>query len=706
MKSLAPNTLLQNRYLVVHLIGKGGMGDVYLAVDQRLGSAVALKRTFFSDDEMLGNAFEREAKTLARLRHPVLTKVSDHFSENDVQFLVMEHISGDDLAKRLEAAQKPFPLSWVLFWADQLLDALAYLHSHEPQIIHRDIKPQNLKLTDENSIILLDFGLSKNTAADVRGGVVTGSSGSTASVVGYTPNYAPMEQIRGTGTNPKSDIYALSATLYQLLTNVVPFDALTRADSLLNGLEDPTTPINEINPEVPPGVAAVILKGMELSQDKRFADAREMQKALRETFNQIQSSMAAQTIAFNLQDELAGQPVGLPDFPLPDKPSVLNVAPKTNQTPPSAGVYNSAASQPQNLNSLKTSIPAQEPNFDATLRMDAPPIDSYSKPAGNSPQPGDSYPPNQSGDSYSKQSDVRTEVFLAGSASAPLIPPADDDFASFNKNSVRENTFNESVNNKADAFSSADDYGGDAFAGIENKYAPNAVPLFSADNKTEYISSAPADSDFFDSPKVQQEGDAFSNYAPENNYAENDYSEAKASREDIRRDEKFTPVPPVAAKKPSSKTAAIIGGLFALVILVLGAAGAGWFIYNNYAVAEPVKTPTPTPEPTVVFTPTPEPTVEAVIETNTNAANNSNAAVNSNNSNSEDVAGNSNTETNSQTGSPTNRTTGSARTPQPVVTPKPQVTVRTTPRVNPTPAGRPSVKPPTPRRPDAPVILP
>src|SRR4028119_204336 len=235
MKPIAPNTLIQNRYLIVQLIGKGGMGEVYLAVDQRLGSAIALKRTFFSDDATLGHAFEREARTLARLRHPVLPKVSDHFTEEGTQYLVMEHISGEDMAKRLETNSSSFPISWVLFWADQLLDALNYLHSHEPPIIHRDIKPQNLKLTDENSIILLDFGLSKNNAGDTW----HIPSGSTGSVVGYTPHYAPMEQIRGTGTSPRSDIYALSATIYQLMSNVVPSDALTRADALLNGMEDP-----------------------------------------------------------------------------------------------------------------------------------------------------------------------------------------------------------------------------------------------------------------------------------------------------------------------------------------------------------------------------------------------------------------------------------------------------------------------------------
>src|SRR5947208_4336647 len=257
MKPLAPNSLIQNRYLIVHLIGKGGMGEVYLAVDQRLGSAIALKRTFFADDEMLGNAFEREARTLARLRHPVWPKVSDHFAENGEQYLVMEHIAGDDLAKRLEIAQKPFPLSWVLFWADQLLDALNYLHSHEPPIIHRDIKPQNLKLTDENHIVLLDFGLSKDSVMVTR----SDPNGTSGSVIGYTPHFASMEQIRGTGTNARSDIYSLSATLYQLMTNTVPSDALARADAIIGGQADTIIPLSDLNTEIPPVVSDVILKG-------------------------------------------------------------------------------------------------------------------------------------------------------------------------------------------------------------------------------------------------------------------------------------------------------------------------------------------------------------------------------------------------------------------------------------------------------------
>lgn len=274
--------MIQNRYLVVQPIGKGGMGEVYLAVDQRLGSAVALKRTLFEADNALGNAFEREAKILARLRHPVLPKVIDHFIDGEGQFLVMEHISGDDLAKRLESGAKPFPLSWVMFWADQLLDALNYLHSHEPPIIHRDIKPQNLKLTDDNHIVLLDFGLSKDFDSTPS---KANEPPGTGSVVGYSPHFASMEQIRGTGTDARSDLYSMSATLYQLLTNSIPPDALTRADAILGGQDDPIAPINSVNSEVTKEVSDVILRGLSVRQDQRFANAAEMQKALRRAFN-------------------------------------------------------------------------------------------------------------------------------------------------------------------------------------------------------------------------------------------------------------------------------------------------------------------------------------------------------------------------------------------------------------------------------------
>ena len=364
--------MIQNRYLVVHLIGKGGMGEVYLAVDQRLGSAIALKRTYFADNETLGNAFEREAKILARLRHPVLPKVSDHFIENGDQYLVMEHISGDDLSKRLETAKKPFPVSWVMFWADQLLDALSYLHSHEPPIIHRDIKPQNLKLTDENHIILLDFGLSK----DSSGQTVASRPGASGSLVGYTPHFASMEQIRGTGTDSRSDLYSLSATLYQLMTNTIPADALSRADAMLSDKKDPIIPLSDANPEISPAVSNVILKGLEVSKEKRFGTAAEMQKALRTAHSQMQNQMSAETQVFNVGDIHSTIPPAK-DPSIPVAPSEMET--RTPTVPPVPAVVVEAS-----------------PNYDATLAMDADEVQAVVR-----------------------QADVRTDVFNAGGIDEP-----------------------------------------------------------------------------------------------------------------------------------------------------------------------------------------------------------------------------------------------------------------------------------------------
>ena len=157
---LPVNTLLQGRYLIVEQIGRGGMGAVYKATDTRLRATVALKETLVAGDPAR-RAFEREAQLLAGLRHSALPRVSDHFMEGDGQFLVMEFIPGEDLAAMLAQRSVPFPADDVLRWADQLLDALDYLHSQQPPIIHRDIKPQNTKLTARGEIILLDFGLAK-----------------------------------------------------------------------------------------------------------------------------------------------------------------------------------------------------------------------------------------------------------------------------------------------------------------------------------------------------------------------------------------------------------------------------------------------------------------------------------------------------------------------------------------------------------------
>ncbi|HKV33500.1 MAG TPA: protein kinase [Pyrinomonadaceae bacterium] len=290
---LSPETILQGRYRVIRQLGQGGMGAVYDAIDQRLDTTVALKETLFTD-ERLRKQFEREARLLARLHHPALPRVSDHFSEGDGQFLVMQFIPGDDLSEMMNRKRGPFPADQVLTWADQLLDALDYLHTQDPQIVHRDIKPQNLKLTSRGQIILLDFGLAKGQAGDISR-VTT-----NASIFGYTPNYAPLEQIQGLGTDSRSDLYSLGATLYHLMTGVKPPDALTRAAALVNGQPDPLAPASEANPAVASDVDAVLAKSMAQSREQRYATAADMRKALHETdqATTVVNRGEAQTVLF------------------------------------------------------------------------------------------------------------------------------------------------------------------------------------------------------------------------------------------------------------------------------------------------------------------------------------------------------------------------------------------------------------------------
>lgn len=608
MKALAPNTMIQGRYLVVHLIGKGGMGEVYLAVDQRLGSAVALKRTSFADDQSLAAAFEREAKILARLRHPVLPKVSDHFAEKGEQYLVMEHISGDDLSKRLETAGKPFPVSWVMFWADQLLDALSYLHSHEPPIIHRDIKPQNLKLTDENHIILLDFGLSKDTANQA----MPSAPGTSGSVVGYTPHFAPMEQIRGTGTNARSDLYSLSATLYQLMTNTVPADALTRADSMITGNGDPIRPLSDLNPEISPAVSNVILKGMEISQDKRFAAAAEMQKALRSAYAQMQGQMSAETVAFNVGS----------------KAEVPTAAPSEmeNFSPPVP-----AAQQSLPDPAVSGSVP-ESPSMDATIRMDAAPVQNEVR-----------------------QADVKTEVFLASDikqisptpAASPYeneLPQKFDDYPATPVELVNEPT-----------------------PTADSAFEPSAtVPLFGGEQLSSPSAGDPPTPEFFHT--VASSAPAATPADPQAQFA--------------------VPTPPVQATpkapaKKKSKALLILAGLAVFFIVIAGAAGGGWYYYANYmggAVVTP--SPSPTPEPTTTPepspTPTPEPSPSPSPDANvatSNSNTDSNSAANDTFGAPTPTPNNVTTRPTPQTSATKDRTTVTRPTSTPVVTkptPKPK----------------------------------
>lgn len=265
---LRPGSVLRDRYVIQTAIGRGGMGSIYLAEDNRLqGRLCALKEVRQDPDlpaELRAQGreqFYREASVLARLDHPTLPKVSDYFSQDESDFLVMDFIPGDDLKARMDAARKKgrfLDVQEVLAWAAQIVDALAYLHSQTPPVIHRDIKPSNLKLTPRGQIKLVDFGLVKQLVPDEMTVTVIQGRG--------TALYTPLEQYGGDAghTDARSDIYAFGATLYHLLTNTPPVEAKARFLSP-GSLPEPRT----LNPAIPSYVQDAILWAMSLHPDDR-----------------------------------------------------------------------------------------------------------------------------------------------------------------------------------------------------------------------------------------------------------------------------------------------------------------------------------------------------------------------------------------------------------------------------------------------------
>jgi serine/threonine protein kinase len=300
---LSINTLLQGRYRIIRLIKSGGMGEVYEALDQHTTARVAVKRLSVPDPTpTVLRAFEREAAVLAHLKHPALPWVSDHFHEQQSQFLVMEFVPGHDFEEMLHQRGTPFPVDDVMRWADQLLDALTFLHTQSPPIFHRDIKPQNLKLTARGQIMLLDFGLAKSSAGAAAGSLMT-------SMIGFTPGYAPLEQMQGSGVSERSDLYAAGATLYHLLTRTAPADALTRAAALIQGQPDPLSLAHQMNAAVPPGLSMLLSNMLALDFNQRPASAAEVRDAIAQIPAAPAGSSVGQPTLLGSPSS-AGQPTG------------------------------------------------------------------------------------------------------------------------------------------------------------------------------------------------------------------------------------------------------------------------------------------------------------------------------------------------------------------------------------------------------------
>ncbi len=246
------------------------MGAVYRAEDEHLGVSVAVKENLFLSQEYT-RQFRHEANILASLRHPNLPRVGDYFTvEGQGQYLIMDYIDGEDLRQRIERICTLEEREVILIGAF-ICDALAYLHTRKPAVVHRDIKPGNIKITPEGEIVLVDFGLAKR---------MMGEQATTTGARAMTPGYSPPEQYGTAHTDARSDVYSLGATLYAALTGIIPEDGLARATGKAQ-----LTPVRSLRPKLDRRLAMVLEKALEVEPDKRFQNAEEFKQALLDAGN-------------------------------------------------------------------------------------------------------------------------------------------------------------------------------------------------------------------------------------------------------------------------------------------------------------------------------------------------------------------------------------------------------------------------------------
>jgi len=263
--TLEHGVLLHRRFRIVETLGQGGMGSVYRAVDENLGMDVAVKENLFTSAEY-ARQFRLEAVILANLRHPNLPRVTDHFVIGDQgQYLIMDYIEGEDLRQRMERSG-PISEEEAILIGAALCDALQYLHTREPVVIHRDVKPGNVRITPDGHIYLVDFGLAK---------LIKGGQATTTGARAMTPGYSPPEQYGTARTDARTDVYSLGATLYAALTGIIPEDGLSRA---MDNVE--LTPLRKRNPKISRKLANAIEKAMSIRPDDRFQSAEEFKQSL------------------------------------------------------------------------------------------------------------------------------------------------------------------------------------------------------------------------------------------------------------------------------------------------------------------------------------------------------------------------------------------------------------------------------------------
>jgi serine/threonine-protein kinase len=263
--------VLNGRYALIAVVGGGGMAQVYKARDNILGRIVAVKvlREQFTTDAQFVARFRREAQAAANLTHPNIVNVYDVGQDGDLHYIVMEFIAGQSL-KELITRNAPLPVEQAISIAAQILAGLEY--AHRSGLIHRDIKPQNVLITNDGVVKVTDFGIAKSVSD--LGLTEAGQALGTA-------HYFSPEQAKGERVVPQSDLYAVGVTLYEMLTGRLPFESDNAVGLAYKHISEPPPSVRLLNPGVPSRLEAIIMKALAKEPQRRYLNAAEMERALR-----------------------------------------------------------------------------------------------------------------------------------------------------------------------------------------------------------------------------------------------------------------------------------------------------------------------------------------------------------------------------------------------------------------------------------------
>jgi beta-lactam-binding protein with PASTA domain/predicted Ser/Thr protein kinase len=278
MSEFESGHIIDGRYRVLHRLGAGGMADVYLAQDQQLDREIALKLLHrrFAEDPGFVERFRREAQAAASLQHPNVVSVFDRGSVEGTYYIAMEYLEGRTL-KRLIREEAPLETNRAIDLTVQMLKAARF--AHRRGVIHRDLKPHNVIVDDNDHVKVTDFGIARAGASDMT---------ETGSIMG-TAQYLSPEQAQGHAVSAPSDLYSIGIVLYEMLTGRVPFDGESPVSIALKHVSESPIPPSQINPEIPSALEQVVMWALNKDPADRPADADQFIMAL----EQVRDALAA-----------------------------------------------------------------------------------------------------------------------------------------------------------------------------------------------------------------------------------------------------------------------------------------------------------------------------------------------------------------------------------------------------------------------------